>query len=235
MMAIRSALLGSALLLCSKLVFASGNDDPLLYKVMIDKAEIRHQQANNPMALEAEAWIGKDLDKLWLKTEWVHDQDNPDEAELELVYSRALAAFWDLQVGWLAEINPTSGNDYLTLGFKGLAPYLFEVDASVILNNDRQIGFRLDTHYEYRFTQKLILYPELGLEAYSRNDRDAEVGKGLSNLNLGLRMRYEIRREFAPYVGITWQKAFGNTADFVRAEGQHTTELQVVTGIQIWF
>lgn len=219
----------------STTAFAGGADDPLLYKVMIDKLEVRNTDGPNPLVLDADAWIGKDLNKFWFKTEVERVDGKTEEAEVQFLYSRAVAPFWDFQAGWRRDIKPDPDRDYLALGFKGLAPYLFEVDAGVFIGESGQIGARLDAEYEYMFTQKLVLSPEIELNAYSKNDEAVGIGSGLSDMALGLRLRYEVRREFAPYIGVNWTKKFGQTADFARADGEDTSDVQIVAGIRAWF
>ena len=219
----------------STTAFAGGADDPLLYKVMIDKLEVRNTDGPNPLVLDADAWIGKDLNKFWFKTEVEHVDGDMEEAEVQFLYSRAIAPFWDFQVGWRQDIKPEPDRDFLALGFKGLAPYLFEVDAGLFIGESGQVGARLDAEYEYMFTQKLILSPEIEVHIYSKNDETVGVGSGLSDMELGLRLRYEVRREFAPYIGVNWTKKFGQTADFARDEGEDTSDVQIVVGIRAWF
>jgi copper resistance protein B len=185
--------------------------------------------------LDADAWIGYDLNKLWFKTEVERVDGETEEAELQMLYSRALAPFWDLQLGWRRDIRPEPHRDYLAIGFKGLAPYLFETDASLFLGEAGQFGARLDAEYEYLFTQRLILSPEIEVNLYSRDDEEVGIGAGLSNMSLGLRLRYEIRREFAPYIGVNWTRQFGQTAVYARAEGSDPSDFQWVAGIRAWF
>lgn len=223
-----------ALGLCST-TQAGGKDDPLLYKVMIDKVEWRSVDGPDFWMLDADAWLGYDLNKFWLKTEVEYVEGETEEAELQLLYSRAIAPFWDAQIGWRRDIRPEPERDFLALGFKGLAPYLFEVDAGIFLGESGQVGARLDAEYEYMFTQKLILSPEIELNLYSKDDEEVGIGSGLSDMELGLRLRYEIRREFAPYMGVNWAKKFGDTADFAKEEGEETSDVQFVLGFRAWF
>ena len=228
-------LLLMGLLCASAQTFAMGDDDPLVAKVMIDKLELRSTDGPDSLVLDADAWIGHDLNKLWFKTEVERVDGKTEEAELQMLYSRAIAPFWDLQLGWRRDIQPQPQRDYLALGFKGLAPYLFEVDASLFVGEAGQLGARLDAEYEYLFTQRLVLTPEFEVNLHTKDDPEVDVGAGLSDLQLGLRVRYEIRREFAPYIGVNWIKQFGQTADYARAEGGDTSDIQLVAGIRAWF
>ena len=219
----------------STAVMASGSDDPLIAKVMIDKLEVRSTDGPDPLLLDADAWIGYDLNKFWFKTEVEVVDGRTEEAEVQFLYSRAIAPFWDFQAGWRRDIRPEPQRDYLALGFKGLAPYLFEVDAGLFIGESGQVGARLDAEYEYMFTQKLILSPEIEMNFYSKDDEAVGIGSGLSDMELGLRLRYEIKREFAPYIGVNWTKKFGQTADFARDEGEETSDVQFVVGFRAWF
>ncbi|MCU7947913.1 MAG: copper resistance protein B [Candidatus Thiodiazotropha sp. (ex Cardiolucina cf. quadrata)] len=219
----------------STAVFAGGADDPLIYKVMVDKLEIRNTGGNDPLVLDADAWVGYDLNKFWFKTEVERVDGETEEAEVQFLYSRAVAPFWDVQAGWRRDIKPEPDRDFLALGFKGLAPYLFEVDAGVFIGESGQIGARIDAEYEYMLTQKLILSPEIEMNLYSKDDEEVGIGSGLSDMELGLRLRYEVLREFAPYIGVNWTKIFGQTADFASDEGEDTSDVQIVLGIRAWF
>ncbi len=216
-------------------VLAGGDDDPLVTKVMIDQLETRITDGPDPLVLEADAWIGYDLHKLWFKADMERVGGDTEEAEAQLLYSRAIAPFWDVQVGWRRDIKPLPQRDYLALGFKGLAPYLFEVDAGIFLGEGGQTNARLQAEYEYLFTQKLVLAPEFTLNLYGQDDEERGIGTGLSDTSLGVRLRYEIRREFAPYVGVNWTRQYGDTADYTEAEGGDASDTQWVAGIRAWF
>jgi copper resistance protein B len=215
--------------------FAGGMGDPLITKVMVDKLETRITDGPNPLVLEADAWVGYDLDKLWVKTDVERVDGKTEEAELQLLYSRAIAPFWDFQAGWRRNIKPQPHRDCLALGVKGLAPYLFDVDAGLFVGSSGQFSARLDAEYDYLFTQKWVLSPELSINLYSKDDAAVGIGSGLSDMAFGLRLRYQIRREFAPYIGVNWSRKFGQTADYTEAEGGDASDTQVVAGIRAWF
>jgi copper resistance protein B len=219
----------------SSTAMAGGADDPLLYKVMIDKLELRNTSGPNTLVLDADAWVGYDLDKFWIKTEVERVSGNTEEAEVQFLYSRAIAPFWDFQAGWRHDIKPKPTRDYLALGFRGLSPYQFEVDAGLYIGESGQVNVRLNAEYEYLFTQKWILSPEIEVNVFSEDDAQLGIGSGLSDMELGLRLRYEVRREFAPYIGVNWTKKFGQTADFAKAGGEDTSDVRIVAGLRIWF
>ena len=224
-----------SLLLLSTPVLAGMEDDPTLVMVKIDKAEYRFTDGDNPVVWDADAWIGKDLNKLWFKTEGEVVGGTTESAWAEMLYSRAIAPYWDLQAGWRHDFRPGKGKDWAAFGIKGLAPYFFEVDATAYARPDGDLAARFNVEYEFMFTQRLVLSPEIEANFFSRSDEARGIGSGLSDLELGLRLRYEIRREFAPYIGINWERAFGDTADFRRDEGESTSDLQFVVGIRAWY
>ena len=222
-------------LLTPGLVSAASKDDPILAKVLIDQFEIRATDGPNPWVLDAQAWIGGDLNKLWFKTEVEVVDGDTEEAEIQALYSRAIAPYWDLQAGWRRDIRPTPSRDWFAFGVEGLAPYWFEVEATAFVGEGGQLSGRFKAEYEWMFTQKWILSPEFEVNLYSQNDEDVGIGSGLSDMQLGLRLRYEVRREFAPYIGVNWTGTFGNTADYARDEGEDTSDVQFVAGVRMWF
>ncbi len=222
-------------LLVSSAVVADAEDDPVLFKFMIDKLEWRAADGPDPWVWDADAWIGKDLNKLWFKTEGEYANGTTEAAFGEALYSRAISPYWDLQAGWRHDFRPSPERDWFALGFKGLAPYWFDVDATLYAGGNGTISGRLDAEYEFMITQRLILSPELETSFYSKEDPERGIGSGFSGLELGLRLRYEIRREFAPYIGVNWEKLFGGTADYAREDGESTNELQFVAGVRAWF
>ena len=219
----------------STTTFASGEDDPLIYKVMIEKLEIRNTDTHNPLVLDTSAWIGKDLSKFWVKTEIERVDSETEEAELQFLYSRAVTPFWDFQIGWRRDIKPEPTRDYLALGFTGLSPYFIETDFSVFMGESGQINARLDAEYEYMFTQKLILSPEIEMNIYSKDDEEIGVGSGLSDMEVGVRLQYEMLREFALYMGVNWTEKFGETANLAEEEDEESSDTQLVAGIRAWF
>lgn len=234
-MNIRSLMVLGMLSVSSTLYAGGMEDDPLLVKVMVDQLEWRNSDGEGLFAWEADAWIGKDLHKLWLKTEGERADGEIEGAEIQALYSRALDPYWDLQVGWRHDLYPKPNRDWLAVGFKGLAPYWFDVDATLFAGGNGQVAGRLQAEYELMLTQRWFLSPEIELNLHGRDDEETGVGAGLSDIELGLRLGYEIKREFAPYIGVNWEKRFGKTADFARADGESTDDLQFVIGVHAWF
>ncbi len=211
------------------------SDDPILTKVMLNQLELQITDGDNHVAWDGEGWIGKDLNKLWFKSSGGYVDSKTEDAEIQALYSRAIAPFWDLQLGWRHDIRPTPTRDWLTVGLKGLSPYFFDIDAAVFLGKNGRTAARFQAEYEIMLTQRLILTPEIEMNVYGKNDSSVDIGSGVSDIEAGVRLRYEIRREFAPYIGVNWTKMYGNTADYARDEGNDVDDVQFLIGVRAWF
>ncbi len=209
-------------------------DDPLLAKFMLTQFERRYADGDDPLVWEGEAWIGKDRNKLWFKSEGERVGGSTEEAELQVLYSHAIAPFWDIQAGVRKDFKPV-GREWATIGIEGLAPYFFETEAALFLGDKGRSSVRLRAEYELLFTQKTILTPEVEVNLYGKDDPQSGIGAGLSDTSLGLRLRHEFKREFAPYIGVDWTRYYGATADYVAEEGGDTSDLRWVAGVRIWF
>jgi len=214
---------------------ADAADDPLLLTVILDQLETRDAGGDNTLSWDGEAWLGKDLHKIWIKTDGERTAGSTDQAELQFLYSKAIARYWDFQLGVRSDFQPSPSRSWAAIGFKGLAPYFFDIDAAAFIGESGRTALRFEAEYELLLTQRLILTPDVEINLYGQNDPDVGIGAGLSDLEAGLRLRYEIRREFAPYIGVNWSRLFGNTADFARIAGRDTSETQLVIGVRAWF
>jgi len=210
-------------------------DDPLLATVLIDQLESRLGDDSPPLVWEAEGWIGRDLNKIWIKTEGEARDGRLEEAEVQLLYSRAVAPYWDVQMGLRHDFRPRPRRDWLVLGIKGLAPWFFDIDAALFVGEDGRTAARLTAEYEIMFTQRLALVPEVEVNLAGRSDPDTGNGSGLVSTEVGLRLRYEVHRRFAPYVGVTWTGLHGETADYAREEGGKTSDTRLAVGIRAWY
>ncbi|MEE8589102.1 MAG: copper resistance protein B [Sulfurimonadaceae bacterium] len=208
--------------------FAGMADDPLLYKFTMEKLEVK-STSDYPVEWEADLWIGKDLNKVYLYTEGEHE-NGETESENQLLYSRAISPFWVLQLGIGYDTTPDADQIWGVVALQGLAPYYIETRVLLLINDEGTIGVRFETEYEALLTQRLVLTPSLETELYTEDIPKMEIGSGLSALNLGLRLRYEIRREFAPYIGVEWEKTYGNTRDY-----NDIDEARAVAGFRFWF
>jgi len=229
------SLLTISITLLPAVAWADAGDNPLLTKVMLDQLEVRDVGNDNENVWDGQVWIGKDLTKLWIKSEGERASGKTDEAELQFLYSKAVAKYWDFQVGVRHDFEPSPSRSWAAVGFKGLTPYFFDVDAAAFIGESGRTALRFEAEYELLLTQRLILTPDIEINLYGQNDPDVGIGAGLSDLEAGLRLRYEIRRQFAPYMGINWSRLFGNTADFARIAGEKSSETQLVIGFRAWF
>ena len=233
-MKMRNVLIALAALGASFTARAGMEDDPLLAAIFVDKLEYR-AGSESSFVWDTDLWIGKDLNKLWLKTAGEVTDGTTEDADVQVLYSRAIAPYWDVQGGWRHDFGTETDRDWFTVRLQGLAPYFFEVDTGLFVGDRGNIGFDFEAEYEILFTQRLILSPLVELSAYSLTDEAMGRGSGLSDLELGLRLRYEIRREFAPYIGVNWFKLFGGTADFAEGEGGDTDGFQFLVGVRVWY
>ncbi len=213
----------------SSFSYASMSDDLLFAKLTIDELERQDNDEKN-IAWDTNLWIGYDLDKIYFYSEGEKPKDGSTESENQLVYSKAIAPYWDIQFGVGYDKTEADSQTWGVVAIQGLAPYFFETRGALLIGDSGNLGLRLEAEYEALFTQKLILTPSIALDAYSKDNLTLGLGKGLSNLTAGMRLRYEIKREFAPYVGVEWSKNFGNSADI-----SPLNETYAVGGVRIWF
>jgi copper resistance protein B len=215
--------------------FAGGNDNPLLLMVNFEEFEWRDTADGDALAWRGEVWLGKDRDKALLKTRGETTSDATEEFELQLLYSRAISRYWDLQLGWRGDFQPVEQRDWAVVGVQGLAPGFIETELAAFIGESGRASARARGAYEMLLTNRLMLEPELEINWFGKDDLANGVGSGISTLEAGLRLRYLIRRELAPYIGFAWEKAFGDTRRLIEAEGGKSSDLQVLAGLRFWF
>jgi copper resistance protein B len=228
--------LGFALTACPGIAPALDMGQPEIFGVVaLDRLEVRNSKTGNSSHWEGQAWIGGDLDKAWLKSLGDVKQGRAQSADVQLLYSRAVAPYWDAQAGVRHDFGLANrpARDWLAFAFKGLAPYKFDVDASAYLGNGG--AARIKAGYTLLLTQRLALLPEVEANLYGKPDSAREIGSGLSTFEAGLRLRYEISREFAPYVGVTWTRKHGGTASLARQNGEPVSEVFYAAGVRLWW
>ncbi|HEY0721991.1 MAG TPA: copper resistance protein B [Gammaproteobacteria bacterium] len=211
--------------------------DTTLAKVMLDRLERREADPEALTYWEGQAWLGGDLNKLWLKSDGHVVKGDTEEAAMEAYYSRAVAAYWDLQLGTRHDfaLQGEPARNWAALGFKGLAPYKFDIDATLYAGAEGRTALHGKVEYDLLVTQRLVLMPELEANLYGKEDRQRGIGNGLANLDVGLRLRYELRREVAPYVGVVWRGKYGDTADLARLAGTPVDDTQGLLGVRAWW
>lgn len=204
-------------------------------KLAFDELDLSRADRQTLLSWDSYAWYGNDDAKLWLKSAGERQEDHPAQGDLEAFYDRVIGRWWNLQAGVRHDFGDGPSRDWLALGVQGLAPYFFDIEATAYLGEQGRAALRLAADYELLLTQRLILRPSLELDAYSKDDPQNGIASGLSSAELGLRLRYEIRREFAPYVGVAWDKRFGDSANLVRASGEDASEVRWLAGVRFWF
>ena len=210
------------------------NDAAPLGMLLVDQLEGGYGNGVSSFGWYAQGWYGGDYDKLWLRTEGEQLAGSTENARVELLWDHVFSRWWSAQSGLRHDFQPGAARDWLALGVQGMAPYFFKIEATAYVGDAGRTAARLRAEYDLLFTQRLILQPELELNAYGKDDPAAEIASGLSDLQLALRLRYEIHREIAPYIGIVWLSRLGGTADLARSQGKEVSVLQAVAGLRVW-
>lgn len=209
--------------------------------LLLDQLEYRLGEGDDQFRWDAEGWYGGDFNRFWFKTEGEQTVQGPSagRAEIHGYYSRLIAPFWDAQIGLRYDQLWEPGNDpsrfFAAIGVQGFAPYRFEVTPALFISEDGDFSARLTASKEYRITQRLVAQGRFETEIAAQDVPKFGVGEGFNSVELGLRLRYEIRREFAPYIGVSWERKLGQTADFARQAGDNPDVLHFVAGLRLWF
>lgn len=212
-----------------------GMDDTDTYTLlMFDHFEWRDTDAGNAFAWEGRAFYGNDYDKALLKTEGERF-DGESEGSAELLWDHIFTRWWSVQAGIAHDFGEGPSRTWAAFGVQGLAPYWFEVEALMYVGEGGRTAANVSAEYDMFLTQRLILQPKVELDLYGRDDIANGIGAGLSETEVGLRLRYEIRREFAPYLGVLWSRKFGKTADLARDHGGDDKDVQFIAGVRAWF
>lgn len=211
------------------------DDRALIGKVTLDRLEWRDVQGGSSLEWDAAAWYGSDYNKLYLKAEGVRQRGTTDDARNELLWDRIISRWWSVQAGVREDLGEGPSRTWAAVGIQGLAPYFFHVEATAYVGEGGRTAARVSSEYDLRITQRLILQPEAELNLYGKEDPENRIGAGLSDLQVGLRLRYEIKREFAPYAGLVWSKRFGRSATLARMAGEDANDVQLLAGLRLWF
>jgi copper resistance protein B len=207
----------------------------VISKVMLSLGEYRVGDGENGYRWEGEAWVGGDLNRFVVKSEGEGGEDGIEAAEVQALYSRAVGPYFDLQAGLRQDLQSGPKRTFATVGFEGVAPHWFETSGALFLSSKGEILARLEGSYDLRLTQRWILQPRIEANLSGQDIPELALGSGVSNIELGLRLRYEIKREFAPYVGASFERKFGGTADYARAMGEDVDGASFVIGVRAWF
>lgn len=210
-------------------------DEHIFYSVLIDRLEYSNGREENYANYKALAWIGKDYQKIWFKSDGEY-KSSLQETENQVLYGYAASPYWDILFGARYDTyKDRSDKGWLALGIQGLAPYWFEIDSSLFVDSHGLALLSLEAEYDLLLTQKLILQPQVSTNIYSKDDFEMLVGRGVSDITTGLRLRYEINRQFSPYVGVEWKTLAGSTYDIAKDNGESTSDTRFITGARFWF
>ena len=210
-------------------------DDAPYGMLMLDQFEYADGNYGNSIFLDGEAYYGTDFNKLWIKVEGERSGGTLQDLRAEALWDHAFATYWSTQLGVRHDFGEGPGRNWAAFGVEGLAPYWFETEAFVYVGDSGRTAARLQAEYDESITQRLILQPKFEVNLYGKDDPQRGIGSGLSDAEFGLRLRYEIRREFAPYIGVVYRQRYGRTADFARAQGEPANDVQFVAGLHLWF
>lgn len=214
------------------------DDDPFVWMVLVDRLEWQQGADEHAFAWDAKAWFGHDRNRLWLRSEGKGEppqHGRVEHADIEALWGKPVSPWWDVLFGVRHDFDPGPSQTWAAIGVQGMAPYKFEVQATAYLGEGGQTALQAEVEYDLLLTNRLILQPRIEATAYGRDDAGRGVGSGLSEIDAGLRLRYEVRREFAPYIGVEWGRSFGRTSDFARLEGEDIEDLRLVAGVRFWF
>lgn len=211
------------------------HDNSINYFVLADQLE--WQKNNNPggFSWDVSGWAGGDINRLWLRSEGETTRGKAESAEVQALWGHALTPWWDVVAGARQDFRPGKPQTWLAAGFQGMALYNFESELTAFAGEKGRTALRLEAEYDVLLTNRLILQPSFEANIYGKDDEARETGKGLSSTELALRLRYEVKREFAPYVGISWSQFYGNTADMAAREGEKDNEVRFLLGARMWF
>jgi copper resistance protein B len=203
--------------------------------VLFDQLEWQTGDGVRTVNWDTTGWIGGDIHRVWFRSEGESSSDRLHDAEAHVLYGRALFRWWDVVAGVRQDFRPGPAQTWAAFGIQGIAPYFFEVEATGYIGASGRTQLRLEAEYELLMTNRLILQPRAEMNLAGKADPRRGVGSGVSTSEAGLRLRYEIRREFAPYIGVTWNQKFGSTADFARTAGEPTRATRLTLGVRVWF
>ncbi len=207
------------------------------YFLIAERLEYQSNDGAPALLFEGQGWWGTDRNKLWVKSEVERDFDAGrfEEAEVQALWSRPVSRFFDFQAGVRHDFVRGADRTFGVIGVQGLAPYWFEIDAAIFVSGEGDISARFEAEYDLLLTQRLILQPRTELNFAVQEVEEIGVGSGLSTAEIGVRLRYEFSRQIAPYVGVSWERAVGETADFARADGENVGAVSALAGVRLWF
>nr|WP_230433864.1 copper resistance protein B [Xanthomonas campestris] len=203
--------------------------------VLLDRLEASDNHTGSGQDWEARAWLGGDIDRLWLRSEGERRRGQTHDASLEAFYGHAISPWWDVLLGARQDLAPGQRQSWAAIGVQGLAPYKFETEATLYLGSGGRAAFRLEAEYDVLLTNRLILQPRVEADVALTDDDRRGIGSGLEEVEAGLRLRYEITRKFAPYIGWVHSRRFGDSAQRDDGDDTPARESRFVAGVRVWF
>jgi copper resistance protein B len=211
-------------------------DNGIFAHALLQQLEDRWNGRDQQLRYDGQAWLGTDTDKIWIKSEGLLDPDGRfTDGQHEVLLDRAISPYFDLQAGMRVDLDDATTRSWAALGLQGMSLYFFDVEATAYVSDRGRFAARFKTSYDLLLTQKLILQPAIELNLYSKPDVARDLGSGLSDLDAGLRLRYEITHKFAPYVGLSYAARFFQSADIASRTGQPPADTRFAFGIRTWF
>ena len=211
-------------------------DQGIFAHAIFNQLEGRFNGSNTEFRWDGQGWIGTDYDKLWIKSEGTLQSNGTlDDGQQQFLYSRAVTTYFDLQGGLRSDIDSRPTRNWAAFGIQGLAPYFFDLEVTGFVGGQGHLAANLEASYDLLLTQRLILQPQVEFNIYSKGDPARLVGAGFSDIDTGLRLRYEFSRKFAPYIGVVYEGKFGQTANFARRAGESTGDVRFALGVRVWF
>jgi copper resistance protein B len=210
-------------------------DQGIFAHAIFNQLEGRWNGSNPEFRWDGQGWLGTDYDKLWIKSEGTLGKGALDDGQQQFLYSRAVTTYFDLQGGLRSDLDSRPTRHWAAFGIQGLAPYFFDLEVTGFVSSEGHLAAKLEASYDLLLTQRLILQPQIELNLYSKADPARLVGAGFSDIDTGLRLRYELDRKFAPYIGVVYQGKFGQTANFARQAGESTGDVRFAFGVRLWF
>jgi copper resistance protein B len=210
-------------------------DSGITAHVLFDQLEGRFNGSNPEFRWDGQGWVGTDFDKLWIKSEGTLSNGTLGDGQQQFLYDRAITTYFDLQGGLRSDLDSRPTRNWAAFGIQGLAPYFFDLEVTGYASSEGHFAGKVQASYDLLITQRLILQPQAELNIYSKADPARLVGAGFSDIDTGLRLRYELSRKFAPYLGVVYEGTFGQTAKFARQAGESTGDVRFVLGVRAWF
>ena len=209
------------------------HDDMPIFHLLLEEFEYR-AGGDGAFHWDGQAWYGNDTHRLWLKSEGEISDGHFGHGQHEILYDRPISTFFDLQAGLRADIDDAPERGWFALGVQGLAPYFFDFSATAYAGSDGRFAANAEASFDLLLSQRLILQPKAEIDIYTKNDPARGIGSGISGFETGLRLRYEITRKFAPYIGLNYGRSYGATKRFAVANGEDPNTLRFVIGVHAW-